>query len=116
MSGAAKESQVEHVVDDDEDQVDEGLQKGMGKVTDAVAEEELDSDKLEAAMKEMEAAVGAADEAKKAREAELKLVKVDKEDVTTLAAEFELTSDAAKRALQEAGGSLQVALETMVTA
>jgi len=102
--------------DDEEEVVDEGLQQGMGKVTDVVAEKELDADKMANAMKEMEAATAAANAEKAEREAALKAIKVDKADVKVIMAEFELKEDPAKRVLQEAGGSLEKALADAVSA
>lgn len=65
-------------------------------------------------MEDLAATQKASKEAQVLREKELAAVKISKEDVDVLAAEFEIDKKLAERKLREAGGSLKTALYNLL--
>jgi len=106
--------------DDEQDRGNEGsmAEQEANKasvVTDVVEERELSvADGMASAMEDDEDDVVAESEARAKREAELKKVEVDAADVALIAAELELSSADADRALREAGGDVAKALAALL--
>jgi|LauGreSBDMM110SN_4_FD.fasta_scaffold716691_1 NACalpha-BTF3-like transcription factor len=65
-------------------------------------------------MADLAASQRASKEAELLREKDLAAVKISKEDIDVIAAEFEIDKKLAERKLREAGGNLQSALSSLL--
>eukprot|EP00164_Ancoracysta_twista_P005708 GFYU01007846.1.p1 GENE.GFYU01007846.1~~GFYU01007846.1.p1 ORF type:complete len:112 (-),score=35.70 GFYU01007846.1:274-567(-) len=88
----------------------------LDKVTDYFDEKELDANKVEAALKELQEQTAASDKEAIAREKALAAVKVRQEDVDVVIKEFEFSKAAADRALRENDGDLKRCLVSLINA
>lgn len=88
--------------------------KALDQLTDRVEEKELDANKVHTAMAGLLASQKADREAQRLRDKKLAAIKVNKEDVDTIAAEFELDTKTADRRLREHSGNLVEALQSFL--
>ncbi|KAL3157748.1 hypothetical protein ABBQ32_012172 [Trebouxia sp. C0010 RCD-2024] len=88
--------------------------KALDQLTDHVEEKEMDANKVSTAMAGLIASQKADREAQRLRDKQLAAVKVNKEDVNIIAAEFELDTKTADRRLREHSGNLVEALQSFL--
>lgn len=74
----------------------------------------VDRSRVQAAMLKLATSQAAAAEAQRLREKELAAVKVAKEDVELLVAQFDLDKKRAERCLREAKGDVRAALRSLL--
>merc|ERR1712127_741841 len=110
--------------EDVEDESEEAQQTGtkrdgaeVSKVTDYVEQEEMDHAKASKAIASLTDSMDTVDEEAEAkREKELAAVKINQEDVDSIAQEMELDKDVAERKLREHNGDAVQTLVTLVSA
>lgn len=116
---------VAGMADDGDDnevgEIEEGktaLDKQQGKqlnaITDLVEERELNSSKVQEALKRLVTEAGERAEAQNARDRELAAVKINPADVDMIAAETEWDKKVAERKLREHGGDAAACLRAVI--
>ncbi|KAJ8904918.1 hypothetical protein NDN08_001432 [Rhodosorus marinus] len=88
--------------------------KDLGKVTDFVAEREVDAEKFRHAITGILDSSSKDNAEKVKREKELAAVKINSEDVEVIMKEFDMDRASSERCLREQSGNLVDALRTLV--
>mmetsp|Transcript_14427 Transcript_14427/g.31230 ORF Transcript_14427/g.31230 Transcript_14427/m.31230 type:complete len:118 (+) Transcript_14427:74-427(+) len=108
------DGEQEQVEETSKDKQRQEQMKAMDKMTDMAPEKQLDESKVKQAMADLAASQKADKEAQRQREKELAAIKINKEDIDVVAAEFEIDKKVAERHLRERQGSLIETLKALL--